>query len=304
MKVIFSQFGVDFDGKVDDSEAFAFIERNSVKIRLSARAGVLRAYADIFRKIAELNAAAAPKARNSKMAAEKRAATILLFSGIERPLTYSVPESLESLAVGSLVSVPLRGGSACGIVTDIRPAAEVGQLSFKLRPLRSFVQPEPVLTPELMKLAKWMGEYYGCGMRQIFETMIPAVVRAGKGAREAAEISLARPVSPEEIDALLPRAPQQRKLLEFMGGYPDAILKSALIRLAQTTSAAIDALVKKGCSSRARGKSGAGRSTTIYRRRKPSHPSRRSSTPSSKRPSGKSHPTSPRAPSKRDCSTA
>ena len=42
MKVIFSQFGVDFDGKVDDSEAFAFIERNSVKIRLSARAGVLR----------------------------------------------------------------------------------------------------------------------------------------------------------------------------------------------------------------------------------------------------------------------
>lgn len=46
MKAIFSQFGVDFDGKVDDSELFAFIERNSVKIRLSARAGVLRAYAD------------------------------------------------------------------------------------------------------------------------------------------------------------------------------------------------------------------------------------------------------------------
>ena len=181
------------------------------------------------------------------MAAEKRAATILLLSGIERALTYSVPENLEPLAVGSLVSVPLRGGSACGIVADIRPAAEV-EASFNLRPLRSFVQPEPVLTPELMKLAKWMGEYYGCGMRQIFETMIPAVVRAGKGAREAAEISLARPVSPEEIDALLPRAPQQRKLLEFMGGYPDAILKSALIRLAQTTSAAIDALVKKGAA--------------------------------------------------------
>ena len=64
------------------------------------------------------------------------------------------------------------------------------------------------------------------------------------------------------------------------------------------------ARTKRGCSSRTRGKSGAGRSTTIYRRRKPSHPSLRSSTPSSKRPSGKSHPTSPRAPSKRACSTA
>lgn len=180
------------------------------------------------------------------MSGEKRAATILLFSGIERALTYSVPESLEPLAVGSLVSVPLRGGSSCGIVTDVRPAEELGRTSFSLRPLRSFVQPEPVLTDELMKLAVWMGEYYGCGLRQIFETMIPAVVRAGKGAREAAEISLARTVSPGEIETLLPRAPQQRRLLEFMCGYPDAILKSALIRLARTTPDAIDALVKKG----------------------------------------------------------
>lgn len=61
MKAIFARFGVDFDGKVEDTEAFAFLERNSVKCRISASVGVLRAYADIFRKIAELNAAAAAK---------------------------------------------------------------------------------------------------------------------------------------------------------------------------------------------------------------------------------------------------
>ena len=43
---------------------------------------------------------------------EKRAATILLFSGIERPLTYAVGEKLGAVEEGSLVAVPLRGGTA------------------------------------------------------------------------------------------------------------------------------------------------------------------------------------------------
>lgn len=176
----------------------------------------------------------------------KLAATILLFTGIERELTYSIPERFETLAEGSLVRVPLRGGSADGIVTSIRPIAEIDQTAFKLRPLHSFVQPEPVLTPDLLKLAKWMGEYYGCSLRQIFESMIPAVVRAGKGAQEVSEITIATDLSQEKIAAATTRAPQQKKVLEFMRSYPDPILKSALIKLSGTSPAIVDALVKKG----------------------------------------------------------
>lgn len=177
---------------------------------------------------------------------EKRAATILLFSGIERPLTYAVGEKLGAVEEGSLVAVPLRGGTAEGVVLETRPISEIDQSKFRLRPLRSLVQPEPVLTPELLKLAKWMGEYYGCGLRQIFETMIPAVVRAGKSAQEVSEIALAKDLDEAQIDELTHRAPQQKKLAQFMRSYPEAILKSALIRLAQTTPACVDALVKKG----------------------------------------------------------
>ena len=177
----------------------------------------------------------------------KRAATVLLFSGIERPLTYSIPENLEPLCVGALVNVPVRSSNSCGVVVEIRPAESFeAQNGFRLRPLRSLAQPERVLTGELLKLAKWMSEYYGCGLRQIFESMIPAVVRAGKSSQEVSEISMPRQMSDAEIIAATARAPQQRKVLEFMRGYPDAILKSALIKLAQTNPPIIDALVKKG----------------------------------------------------------
>ena len=177
----------------------------------------------------------------------KRAATVLLFSGIERPLTYSIPENLEPLCVGALVNVPVRSSNSCGVVVEIRPAESFeAQNGFRLRPLRSLAQPERVLTGELLKLAKWMSEYYGCGLRQIFESMIPAVVRAGKSSQEVSEISMPHQMSDAEIIAATARAPQQRKVLEFMRGYPDAILKSALIKLAQTNPPIIDALVQKG----------------------------------------------------------
>ena len=56
IKKIFSIFGVDFDGKIGNSETFGYIEKNSLKFRTSIGLGIIRAYSDILRKIAEINA--------------------------------------------------------------------------------------------------------------------------------------------------------------------------------------------------------------------------------------------------------
>ena len=56
IKKIFSIFGVDFDGKIGNSETFGYIEKNSLKFRTSMGMGIIRAYSDILRKIAEINA--------------------------------------------------------------------------------------------------------------------------------------------------------------------------------------------------------------------------------------------------------
>ena len=87
---------------------------------------------------------------------------MLLFSGIERPLTYSIPENLEPLCVGALVNVPVRSSNSCGVVVEIRPAESFeAQNGFRLRPLRSLAQPERVLTggPRRQKLPRGLRNF-------------------------------------------------------------------------------------------------------------------------------------------------
>lgn len=175
-------------------------------------------------------------------------AEVLLFSGFERPLSYLVPTSKKNeVAEGSIVSVPLRNATTSAIVLRTQTYAEFENKEFKLRKLIGVLQPEPALTPDLLKLAKWMGEYYASSQRQIFETMIPAVVRSGTSSQEVYEI-LPPETKPDEatIETLKRRAPQQAKVLLYLIAYPEPILKTALIKVSQSTPAAVDALIKKG----------------------------------------------------------
>ena len=60
------------------------------------------------------------------------AASVVLFSGIERELTYLAPVEL-GISEGCMVRVPLRGGSACGIVAKLFDASEFKPEKFKLK---------------------------------------------------------------------------------------------------------------------------------------------------------------------------
>ncbi len=173
---------------------------------------------------------------------------VALFRGIENELSYLVSEPLASkVGIGSLILVPLRGSSSPAIVVDECSLSDFKNHSgFKLRKIYSLVQEEKVLNKELLKLAYWMRDYYGCSLQTVFESMIPAVVRAGKSALEAKEIKLARLPTGEELSKMERRAPTQFKVCKFMIDHNSSILKSALLRVCEVTSASVDSLIKKG----------------------------------------------------------
>ncbi len=178
---------------------------------------------------------------------EKTVATVALFSGMDRELSYSVPLELDGKVwEGSMVRVPLKAFSSVGVVVGISDVSDYDQSKYKLKKLYSLVQEEPVLSGDLIKLAYWMRDYYGCSLQAVFESMIPSVVRAGKGALEAKEVFLKKLPTAEEIEKIKKRAPKQAALCEFFAQYKEPILQSALIRLAKTTPQAVDALVAKG----------------------------------------------------------
>ena len=177
----------------------------------------------------------------------KKIAKISLFSGMDKELSYLVPSELEhKISRGSMVRVPLRSSTATGVVMEICGTPQQREEKFSLKKIYSLVQPEPVLTDDLIKLSLWMREYYGCGLQTIFESLIPSIVRTGKGALELKEISAARLPDADELENLSRRAPQQAKICSFLKNYREPILKSALMKMTGVGAQAIDSLVKKG----------------------------------------------------------
>lgn len=179
------------------------------------------------------------------MPTQQQVATVRLFRGIDRELSYLVPDGM-SLETGSMVRVPLRGGAAQGIITGTLPLSDFKSDGFRLKKISEKVQDEPVLTPALLKLAEWMRDYYGCGVQTVFETMIPAVVRAGKSALEALEVLPKDLPDADALEKLRRRAHQQAAVCEYFADDKEPVLKSALTKLAGVSPQAIDALVKKG----------------------------------------------------------
>ena len=176
---------------------------------------------------------------------ESKAVKVALLRGIDRALFYSVPdECSEGVKRGSLVKVPLRAACANAIVLDVLDASEAGDI--KLKPISGLVQPERALTDDLIKIAFWMREYYGCGLQGIFEAMIPSVVRAGKGALEARQAELSRELRIEDIEAACARAPIQTRICNILSCQSEPVLISALLKMADANHAALVALEKKG----------------------------------------------------------
>jgi primosomal protein N' (replication factor Y) len=94
---------------------------------------------------------------------------VAVLAAIRNPLTYRVPESLEVRA-GQRVLVPLATRRALGIALE--PVARVAP-GLKVREILRVLDPEPVLSPELLTLGLWIAEYYLAPVGEVFRAMLP-----------------------------------------------------------------------------------------------------------------------------------
>jgi primosomal protein N' (replication factor Y) len=94
---------------------------------------------------------------------------VAVFAAIRNPLTYRVPTSLD-LRPGQRVMVPLATRQATGMV--IEPVARVAP-GIKVREILRALDPEPLLSPELLTLGLWIAEYYLAPPGEVFRAMLP-----------------------------------------------------------------------------------------------------------------------------------
>jgi primosomal protein N' (replication factor Y) len=139
--------------------------------------------------------------------------------------TYAVEGTpAHPVVAGSRVLVPVRNRRAIGIC--LGPAAETIS---RTRAILDVPDSEPVLSPALLALCRWISDYYVAPLGIVLRAVLPAALtgsdapRPAVRSRRVAQISRRLP-SLQERDVLFGRAARQRALyeaLESLGGEAD-----------------------------------------------------------------------------------
>ncbi|MEN8754735.1 MAG: primosomal protein N', partial [Akkermansiaceae bacterium] len=169
------------------------------------------------------------------------AASVLIDGPSELVFDYAIPENLNVIP-GCRVRIPLRNRPATGTVLRV---AQVEQGDFALRYLNDLVDPEPLITPELLKLAEWITSYYSTPLEQVMRSIIPGSVRGEKtSAKTARAAVLKKTPTADELATLAKRAKRQHTILGLLQGATKPIPISQLG--GGSASASLKALAEKG----------------------------------------------------------
>src|SRR5436190_20950133 len=101
-------------------------------------------------------------------------ARVRLELALRKECDYSIPPDLaEQVDVGSRVQVPFGPRKVLGCVTAV--AEESAHT--KLKPILKVIGAQALVTPQLLKLARWIGEYYCCAPEVALKSVLPEAVR-------------------------------------------------------------------------------------------------------------------------------
>jgi primosomal protein N' (replication factor Y) len=87
---------------------------------------------------------------------------------LDTVFTYHVPDEIQP-TVGARVVVPFRQQRLSGIVTELHDRKP----SVQAKNILSVLDPAPVLDDQLMRLGKWIADYYLAPLGEVFRTMLP-----------------------------------------------------------------------------------------------------------------------------------
>ena len=127
-------------------------------------------------------------------AADLWVARVVVNRPLDTPFDYLVPDALrELLKPGMRVRVSFGGGQQrlVGYCVEAGPFSElIGPERFKngqppkLKPIEAVLDREPLLSPRMLELTRWIAERYLCGWGQVLDSVVPAGVKKMSGTRE------------------------------------------------------------------------------------------------------------------------
>jgi primosomal protein N' (replication factor Y) len=165
-------------------------------------------------------------------------ARVTLEMALRKELDYSIPPALsEQVEIGTRVQVPFGPRKVLGCVTGL--AEESAHAS--LKPILKVIGAQTLVTPKVLKLARWIADYYCCAPEVALKSVLPDAVRQEQaGWREMLYVH-ALP-----FDGELPKlSKRQKEIWNIVEERRELPLKE-LLEVADTTASTIRRLEDKG----------------------------------------------------------
>ncbi|UCF65819.1 MAG: DEAD/DEAH box helicase family protein, partial [bacterium] len=140
-------------------------------------------------------------------------ANVILTIPTEEGFTYRIPSELaEVIQPGMQVSVPFSRRFVSGIVITISDKPPARLKTTEIKEIRDLLDPEPLVSRELMELLKWISDYYVCYLGEAFR-LIQSQLNVGKSSLQLTRlIETLPPKVPKEQSEMLSTIPFNRTI--------------------------------------------------------------------------------------------
>ena len=165
-------------------------------------------------------------------------ARVSLEIALRKEFDYAIPPGLVGqVDVGSRVQVPFGPRKILGCVTAL--AEESAHT--KLKPIIKVIGAQTLVTPKVLKLARWIADYYCCAPEIALKSVLPEVVRKEQSGWRERLFVRALPVTGE-----LPKLPKRQRDIWHIIEERRELPLQELLELAETTASTIRRLEDRG----------------------------------------------------------
>jgi primosomal protein N' (replication factor Y) len=165
-------------------------------------------------------------------------ARVSLEIALRKEFDYLIPPGLAGqIEVGSRVQVPFGPRKILGCVTAL--AEESAHTN--LKPILKVIGVQTLVTPKVLKLARWIAEYYCCAPETALKSVLPEAVRKEESGWRERLFVRALPMSGE-----FPKLPKRQQEVWNIIEERRELPLQELVELAETTTATVRKLEDRG----------------------------------------------------------
>ena len=173
--------------------------------------------------------------------------TVAIDTGVDDVFDYLLPDKFMPVVPGQRLEVPFgKANKLCkAFCIEIKDAKAVN-VPYKLKIVKKVLDESPLLDERLLKIGKWISEYYISPLGEVLSAMLPAAVKHDTGKKSVKSAYLT-----ENPDLTLIKGKKQKQIIEILTqlgatNEDSAVEVEKLISQANATMAPVKKLLQAG----------------------------------------------------------